>query len=82
MVSQSKNILMVYLHNQHVGKLYTDHGILNFSYEESYLKKPDAVKISVSLPLQKEAFSHSITSSFFSGLLPDEDVRRRLAKSF
>ena len=75
-----KQALDIYLQGQFVGKLYSENATLSFVYDSAYLKKERATKLSAALPLQSEAFGHSITSPFFSGLLPDEDVRRRLAR--
>ena len=47
-----------------------------FSYAESYLERPDASPVSVSLPLMREAFSPSATRCFFEGLLPEGFTRR------
>lgn len=76
----TKKCLDVFLYNHYIGKLCSDNATLSFSYDENYLEKKDAVKLSSSLPLQKESFDHQITSAFFSGLLPDEYVRKRLAR--
>ena len=75
-----KKTLDVYLRNIQVGKLFSEQGTLSFLYDEAYLRSPDAVKISASLPLGIEEFSHSPVAAFFSGLLPDDAVRVRLAK--
>ena len=50
-----------------------------FRYGETYLSSPDAVAISISLPLQDEAFSPERTTRFFDGLLPEGYLRRSLA---
>ena len=72
--------LNVYLQNIFVGKLSSISGSLSFSYDEDYLKRSDARKISSSMPLQTEEFSHQVVSPFFSGLLPDGIIRTRIAK--
>jgi serine/threonine-protein kinase HipA len=72
-------ILDVYLQSQFIGRLISDKGTLSFAYDPDYVKLKGAKKLSVSLPLQTTPFNHSVTAAFFSGLLPDEDVRRRLA---
>lgn len=46
-----------------------------FRYASSWLKVPDARPISVSLPLQEEAFSPETTRNYFEGLLPEGYVR-------
>lgn len=75
-----KKTLDVYLRDRLVGKLFSEQGTLSFVYDAAYLQSSDAVKISASLPLGMEEFSHSNVAAFFSGLLPDEAVRVRLAK--
>jgi len=75
-----KKTLDVYLRDRLVGKLFSEQGTLSYVYDAAYLQSSDAVKISASLPLGAEEFSHSPVAAFFSGLLPDEAVRVRLAK--
>ena len=73
-------MLDVYLQDKLAGSLeQTDGGDLAFTYDADYL---DAAHygISLSLPLQSDAFKGSQVKAFFSGLLPDESVRARLAK--
>ncbi len=73
--------LDVYLQDKLVGSLeQTDSGDLAFTYEADYLNTASH-GISLSLPLQIESFASNHVKSFFSGLLPDESVRDRLAKS-
>lgn len=78
-MSQTTDRLFVYLQDELVGHLYHDKANLSFCYDSGYLTKPTARKLSISLPLQESAFDHPTTSAFFSGLLPDESVRERLA---
>lgn len=75
-----KKTLDVYLRDRLVGKLFSEQGTLSYVYDAAYLQSSDAVKISASLPLGTEEFSHSPVAAFFSGLLPDDAVRVRLAK--
>ena len=51
-----------------------------FSYLEDYLKSGDAAPVSLSLPLQTEAFSPAQTKNFFEGLLPEGFTRRTVAQ--
>tara|TARA_R110002095_G_scaffold66488_1_gene56411 strand:- start:907 stop:2181 length:1275 start_codon:yes stop_codon:yes gene_type:complete len=77
----AKSPLDVFLHGKQVGKLFSNiGGDLSFTYEMAYLKDPKAAKLSASLPLQGGAFDHPTTFAFFTGLLPDEYVRKRLAR--
>lgn len=76
----NKKYLDVFLHNNYVGKLCSEDGDLSFTYDKNYLAKNEAVKLSSSLPLRAEPFENLVTSAYFSGLLPDEYVRKRLAR--
>lgn len=71
--------LEVYLEDKLVGFLQQEEGELLFAYCQDYL---DGAKqgISLSLPLQVEPFKGVKVKAFFSGLLPEESVRMRLAK--
>jgi len=51
-----------------------------FAYLEDYLKSGDAAPISLSLPLQAQAFSAARTKAFFEGLLPEGFTRRTVAQ--
>lgn len=42
-----------------------------FSYDSKYLKSPDAVAVSVTLPLREEEFRQTTLFSFFDGLIPE-----------
>ena len=50
-----------------------------FQYTEDYLKSGSGA-VSISLPLQEEAFSAMQTRNFFEGLLPEGFSRRAVAK--
>ncbi len=70
-------ILDVYLYEKLVGYLYTDKKYgLSFNYDES-AKMP----ISISLPLENVEFRKKNVEPFFSGLLPDGDLRDQLARN-
>ena len=72
--------LDVYLQEHRVGCLeQANSGDLVFTYDADYLTIAK-YGISLSLPLQKENFTGPMVKSFFSGLLPEEGVRERLAK--
>jgi serine/threonine-protein kinase HipA len=80
-------LLDVYLHDDFVGALTQDEsGELEFTYDQTYLKEAD-FGISLSLPVEKElsrtfsnvTYKGKNVKAFFSGLLPDETVRERLA---
>lgn len=61
-----------------VGRLQSfDNNGVTFQYAEAYLRYA-AMPISLSLPLQKNAFGDAITRAFFDNLLPENDQTRRL----
>lgn len=72
--------LNVFLNQKLAGTYtFTDRGGFAFRYDADYLassKEP----LSLSLPLQEEEFDTAQTEPFFSGLLPDEAFRKRLAR--
>ena len=73
-------ILDVYLKGFYAGQLeQKKDGSLSFSYDSAYITDQN-LAISLSLPLRLDAYEGSVVKAFFSGILPDEDVRHRLAK--
>ena len=63
-----------------VGSLRIDrHGDTSFCYAETWLIKPSARAISMSLPLRAEPFSRRESRPFFEGLLPEEHQRAAAA---
>ena len=72
--------LDVYFRETRAGRLsQEDTGLLSFTYNAGYLAAPDARAISFSMPLQDASYDDRIARPFFSGLLPDEGARQRLA---
>jgi serine/threonine-protein kinase HipA len=74
--------LDVYFNNTKTGILRqgTD-GTLTYTYDTHYLQSGDAGAISFSMPLREEPYSDPVVRPFFSGLLPDEGARQRLARA-
>ena len=72
--------LNVYLCGKLAGVLERDAGTLTFRYLPDYLADPDAAALSGTLPLSAEAYGERDIMAFFSNLLPDEGVRRRIAE--
>jgi serine/threonine-protein kinase HipA len=72
--------LDVYRDQALVGRLMQNAaGSLSFAYHPDFLQTA-RVGISISLPLQEGVFESEIVKAFFSGLLPEESVRMRLAR--
>lgn len=73
-------ILDVYLHKKYVGQfIQNDAGTLTFAYDTDYVEKGKPA-ISLSLPLRFEPYVDDNVRAFFSGILPDDIIRHRLAK--
>ncbi|HRZ13044.1 MAG TPA: type II toxin-antitoxin system HipA family toxin [Kiritimatiellia bacterium] len=73
--------LSVYLHGRLVGRLEQDSsGLLQFTYDQTWLAMPDATPLSRALPLQAESFSGKKARPFFAGILPEEGPRKQIAK--
>jgi len=78
---KNMNKLIVYLNAERVGILGQTHGgLLQFSYDDSWLMKPGATVLSRSLPLQIKVFPGNKARPFFTGLLPEEQPRKTIAK--
>ena len=72
--------LTVWWDDDIVGSLRIDrHGDTSFCYAETWLMKPSARAISISLPLRAEPFSRRESRPFFEGLLPEEHQRAAAA---
>ncbi len=73
--------LSVYWGRHLAGRLWRDEkSSLRFQYDPSWLSTPGAGPISLRLPLQKEAFDPDHARPFFANLLPEADVRARIAR--
>ncbi len=53
------------------GILTEDGGEYRFCYDEAYLKNEDAQPVSLTLPLQTEAYVSPVLFPFFDGLIPE-----------
>jgi serine/threonine-protein kinase HipA len=74
--------LEVWLFADRIGTLALVEGRLNFWYAAEWLKQPNAVALSCSLPLQTEPFDDHKARPFFAGLLPEGRMRRLIAQQF
>ena len=71
--------LGVWLLGERAGTLGLKNGRLRFRYEARWLQKPGATPLSQSLPLLTEPFEDQACRPFFAGLLPEGELRRRIA---
>lgn len=73
--------LYVSYQNYPVGKLSIDEQQLyQFQYEQGWLNNPNAFALSCSLPLQRASFTHRFSYAFFSNLIPEGDLRYKIAR--
>jgi len=72
--------LIVKQFGRRVGRIEStpDRGIV-FGYDSAYATSENASPLSLSLPLREGDYSQRMALPFFAGLLPDGDLRRRIA---
>ena len=61
----------IYRKGVFAGVLTEDGGEYHFCYDESYLMRDDAQHVSLTFPLQSEAFVSPVLFPFFDGLIPE-----------
>lgn len=62
---------LVYRKDVLAGVLTENEGEYTFVYDTGYLQRDDAKAISLTMPLQKEAFVSPVLFPFFDGLIPE-----------
>lgn len=73
--------LDVYLDRNIIGHLTQDEGgQMRFEYEESWLRNPEAIPLSQSLPLRADRFRQKECRGFFGGTLPESTNRKTIAR--
>jgi serine/threonine-protein kinase HipA len=74
-------ILDVWFYTSKAGRLIQDDsGRLRFAYDPAYIKSKEPWPLSVSMPLREAEFDERVARPFFSGLLPEELIRDKIAK--
>ncbi|MBI5646609.1 MAG: HipA N-terminal domain-containing protein [Ignavibacteriae bacterium] len=61
----------VYMYNTYAGRLVEDETGYTFRYDTAYLASASSQAVSLTLPLQKEAFRNTVLFPFFDGLIPE-----------
>ena len=72
--------LDVYLCDHLAGSLERNDGRMSFRYLTEYLQSDSPAVVSSTLPLSDRTYEERDVMAFFSNLLPDEGVRRRIAE--
>ena len=65
------DVLIVYLREQRVGRLWVEGGRFAFEYDEAWLASDASVPLSLRLPLQTDVFDDNRARPFFANLLLD-----------
>jgi len=71
----------VLYNSDRAGILIKKPGAYVFTYDSAYLKKTEALPISLSLPLQAESFESKELFPFFDGLLPEGWLQELTART-
>jgi len=75
--------LAVAMNGAPVGRWSLHAGRHSFRYEEAWLSQPDAIPISLSMPLSADEYRDDRVPNFFDNLLPDNtEIRTRLQTRF
>lgn len=76
--------LVVLMNGVHLGEVYQDRARrVRLRYDDSYAHRPDAVPLSMSMPLVSRRYKHAELSPWLTGLLPDRpDVLARWRREF
>jgi serine/threonine-protein kinase HipA len=75
-------MLDVYLHHTLVGHLIQDdYGQTLFEYTSDWIRNPNAIPLSISLPLQEGRFGEKYCKPFFAGVLPETAKRKLIARN-
>jgi len=73
--------LDVYLQGEKIGRLWLDEKRrFVFKYYTDWIDRPDAVPLSLRLPLQAEPYPDDLARPFFSNLLPEQEIKRVIAQ--
>jgi serine/threonine-protein kinase HipA len=83
MIRKKTHRLSVFFRSNLVGHLCLDpHGRFVFQYDHGWLTDTNVVPLSISLPLQSDAFLDDRARPFFANLLPEAEIRRLISRKF
>ncbi len=61
----------IYVQNAYVGIVRETEEGYSFQYEAEYLIKPNAISVSLTLPLSEKEYKSKTLFSFFDGMIPE-----------
>jgi serine/threonine-protein kinase HipA len=74
-------VLIAWFERTPIGSfVQADDGRQSFRYAQAWLAQAERFPLSLSMPLGDDTFGDRVTRAFFGGLLPDDELRRRLAR--
>lgn len=80
MKDQATEELGVWLLGEQAGTLWLEDGRLRFRYNRRWMEQSGVIALSQSLPLQVQAFDDQDCRPFLAGLLPEGELRRKIAQ--
>jgi len=73
--------LDVYFQDQRIGRLWLDERRrFVFQYDAEWIHQPNAVPLSLRLPLKADPYTDDLPRPFFSNLLPEQEIKRIIAQ--
>jgi serine/threonine-protein kinase HipA len=83
-VVNKRQNLNIWMNGLPIGQLSkSTSGAVHFQYQDAWLNTPGARPISLSMPLQRQAYTGEVVYNFFDNLLPDNrDLRDRIQSRF
>ena len=70
-MSNEEEHAIVFYGNKEAGELVKKPGSYEFLYKPDYLRDPEAMPISLAMPLTERKYESTILFPFFDGLLPE-----------
>ncbi len=61
----------VFVRERYAGRLSENESGYAFEYDEGYLASGNALAVSLTMPLRKEAYQSAVLFPFFDGLIPE-----------
>lgn len=61
----------IYYQSQLAGVLSEEDTGYHFVYDNDYLRQPDAIPVSLTMPLSQKEFESNVLFPFFDGLIPE-----------
>jgi len=70
-MTENRRAGKVFVKNEPAGIVWQDDDGYGFMYDETYLSRPDAIPVSLTLPLTSEPHHSQTMIPFFDGLIPE-----------